>query len=298
MSPVRASSGGLLVLGSSRTESLSVTGKVQSSEWFSSTVNTQVKLDGKEITLKNGAKAEGKGSLVAIGTAGVTKTLTGDLLADAGTVTAVVSDVYTGNATAKWDRKPNEITKSAGTLSLTAASAKGDLSAEGPDSTLTATLSDSLVGNLKATDRSLIKASIGGALTGDVSAIDSDIILTAGSVIGNLYAEDDSPASITADVGNVTGSVTAVNTGAKITLTADTVTGSLATLHGGTLTASIANTFMGTTSDDSIEDLATNDLVLNLAGGATWNLTDSSTVSTLNAEGGLLALWTAGWVRR
>lgn len=34
-----------------------------------------------------------------------------DLLADAGTVTAVVSDVYTGNATAKWDRKPNEITK-------------------------------------------------------------------------------------------------------------------------------------------------------------------------------------------
>lgn len=77
-----------------------------------------------------------------------------------------------------------------------------------------------------ATDRSLIKASIGGTLTGDVSAIDSDIILTAGSVIGNLYAEDDSPASITADVGNVTGSVTAVNTGAKITLTADTVTGS------------------------------------------------------------------------
>ncbi|UQT40271.1 hypothetical protein M5E89_04665 [Acidaminococcus intestini] len=76
-----------------------------------------------------------------------------------------------------------------------------------------------------------------------------------------------------------------MNTGAKITLTADTVTGSLATLHGGTLTASIANTFMGTTSDDSIEDLVTNDLVLNLAGGATWNLTDSSTVSTLNAEG-------------
>ena len=75
-----------------------------------------MKLDGKEITLKNGAKAEGKGSLVAIGTAGVTKTLTGDLLADAGTVTAVVSDVYTGNATAKWDRKPNEITKSAGTF--------------------------------------------------------------------------------------------------------------------------------------------------------------------------------------
>ena len=290
MSPVRASSGGLLVLGSSQTESLSVTGEVQSSEWFSSTVNTQVKLDGKEITLKNGAKAEGKGSLVAIGTAGVTKTLTGDLLADAGTVTAVVSDVYTGNATAKWDRKPNEITKNAGTLSLTAASAKGDLSAEGPDSTLTATLSDSLVGNLKATDRSLIKASIGGTLTGDVSAIDSDITLTAGSVIGNLYAEDDSPASITADVGNVTGSVTAVNTGAKITLTADTVTGSLATLHGGTLTASIANTFMGTTSDDSIEDLATNDLVLNLAGGATWNLTDSSTVSTLNAEGGSVSL--------
>ena len=285
MSPVRAASGGLLVLGSSRTESLSVAGKVQSSEWFSSTVNTQVKLDGKEITLKNGAKAEGKGSLVAIGTAGVTKTLTGDLLADAGTVTAVVSDVYTGNATAKWDRKPKEITKSAGTLSLTAASAKGDLSAEGPDSTLTATLSDSLDGNLKATDSSHIKASIGGTMTGDVSAIDSDITLTAGSVIGNLYAEDDSPASITADVGNLTGTATAANTGAKITLTADTVSGHLATVKGGTLTASIANTFMGTTSDDSIEDLATNDLVLNLAGGATWKLTDSSTVSTLNAEG-------------
>ena len=285
MSPVIASNGGLLVLGSSRTESLSVAGEVQSSEWFSSTVNTQVKLDGKEITLKNGAKAEGKGSLVAIGTAGVTKTLTGDLLADAGTVTAVVSDVYTGNATAKWDRKPNEMTKSAGTLSLTAASAKGDLSAEGPDSTLTATLSDSLDGNLKATDSSHIKASIGGTLTGDVSAIDSDITLTAGSVIGNLYAEDDSPASITADVGNLTGTATAANTGAKITLTADTVTGHLATVKGGTLTASIANTFMGTTSDDSIEDLATNDLVLNLAGGATWKLTDSSTVSTLNAEG-------------
>lgn len=62
------------------------------------------------------------------------------------------------------------------------------------------------------------------------------------------------------------------------------------TLNGGTLTASIANTFMGTTSDDSIEDLATNDLVLNLAGGATWNLTDSSTVSTLNAEGGSVSL--------
>ena len=285
MSPVRAASGGLLVLGSSRTESLSVAGKVQSSEWFSSTVNTQVKLDGKEITLKNGAKAEGKGSLVAIGKAGVTKTLTGDLLADAGTVTAVVSDVYTGNATAKWDRKPKEITKSAGTLSLTAASAKGDLSAEGPDSTLTATLSDSLDGNLKATDSSHIKASIGGTMTGDVSAIDSDITLTAGSVIGNLYAEDDSPASITADVGNLTGTATAANTGAKITLTADTVSGHLATVKGGTLTASIANTFMGTTSDDSIEDLATNDLVLNLAGGATWKLTDSSTVSTLNAEG-------------
>ena len=75
--------------------------------------DTEVSLDGSAITLQNGAVATGNGAALTIGSAGVTKTLTGDLTAtDKGVVTATLSGTYTGDAVAS----------DAGTLSLRAVS--------------------------------------------------------------------------------------------------------------------------------------------------------------------------------
>lgn len=201
--PISALYGSAIALGSSRTESLT--------------------LDGSAITLQNGAVATGNGAALTIGSAGVTKTLTGDLTAtDKGVVTATLSGTYTGDAVAS----------DAGTLSLRAGAAEGNLTSTGSGSTLTATVS--------------------GAAVGDASAAES----------GNL------------------------------TLTTGSLTGDLTTSDSGTLAATVSHTFTGKTTDDA------DTMTLTLSSGATWNLTDSSTVSTLNAEGGLLASWTARWVRR
>ena len=220
--PISALYGSAIALGSSRTESLTLAGTVASVSLVDGT-DTEVSLDGSAITLQNGAVATGNGVALTIGSAGVTKTLTGDLTAtDKGVVTATLSGTYTGDAVAS----------DAGTLSLRAGAAEGNLTSTGSGSTLTATVS--------------------GAAVGDASAAES----------GNL------------------------------TLTTGSLTGDLTTSDSGTLAATVSHTFTGKTTDDA------DTMTLTLSSGATWNLTDSSTVSTLNAEGGLLASWTARWVRR
>lgn len=220
--PISALYGSAIALGSSRTESLTLAGTVASVSLVDGT-DTEVSLDGSAITLQNGAVATGNGAALTIGSAGVTKTLTGDLTAtDKGVVTATLSGTYTGDAVAS----------DAGTLSLRAGAAEGNLTSTGSGSTLTATVS--------------------GAAVGDASAAES----------GNL------------------------------TLTTGSLTGDLTTSDSGTLAATVSHTFTGKTTDDA------DTMTLTLSSGATWNLTDSSTVSTLNAEGGLLASWTARWVRR
>lgn len=205
---VMAVEGGVMTLGSSRTESLTLVGMVAS--LVEEEPDTKVSLDGSAITLENGAVATGNGAALTIGSAGVTKTLTGDLTAtDKGVVTATLSGTYTGDAVAS----------DAGTLSLRAGSSEGNLTSKGSGSTLSATVS--------------------GTAVGDASAADS----------GNL------------------------------TLTTGSLTGNLTTSDNGTLAATVSHTFTGKTTDDA------DTMTLTLNSGATWNLTDSSTVSTLNAEG-------------
>lgn len=212
--PISALYGSAIALGSSRTESLTLAGTVASVSLVDGT-DTEVSLDGSAITLQNGAVATGNGAALTIGSAGVTKTLTGDLTAtDKGVVTATLSGTYTGDAVAS----------DAGTLSLRAGAAEGNLTSTGSGSTLTATVS--------------------GAAVGDASAAES----------GNL------------------------------TLTTGSLTGDLTTSDSGTLAATVSHTFTGKTTDDA------DTMTLTLSSGATWNLTDSSTVSTLNAEGGAISL--------
>jgi outer membrane autotransporter protein len=246
---VEALWGGSLSIGSSRTESLSIAGQVTS--WsLEDGVDTEVTLDGQTITLENGALATGNGAVITIGGAGVTQTLSGDLTAtDEGVVTATLSGTYTGDAAAS----------EAGSLTLTAGSATGNLSATGTDSSLTATLT--------------------GALTGNATAEDSGTLnLTAGSVSGTLTSTG-SGSSLTADVsGTLTGDATATDSG-TLSLTTDSIIGDLSTSDSGVLTATVSSTFTGTTTDDA------DTMTLNLESGATWNLTDSSTVSILNANG-------------
>ena len=79
--------------------------------------DTEVSLDGSAITLQNGAVATGNGAALTIGSAGVTKTLTGDLTAtDKGVVTATLSGTYTGDASAT---DSGNLTLTAGSLRVT-----------------------------------------------------------------------------------------------------------------------------------------------------------------------------------
>lgn len=172
--PISALYGSAIALGSSRTESLTLAGTVASVSLVDGT-DTEVSLDGSAITLQNGAVATGNGAALTIGSAGVTKTLTGDLT---------------------------------------------------------------------ATDKGVVTATLSGTYTGDASATDS----------GNL------------------------------TLTTGSLTGDLTTSDSGTLAATVSHTFTGKTTDDA------DTMTLALSSGATWNLTDSSTVSTLNAEGATVSL--------
>lgn len=172
--PISALYGSAIALGSIRTESLTLAGTVASVSLGDGT-DTEVSLDGSAITLQNGAVATGNGAALTIGSAGVTKTLTGDLT---------------------------------------------------------------------ATDKGVVTATLSGTYTGDASATDS----------GNL------------------------------TLTTGSLTGDLTTSDSGTLAATVSHTFTGKTTDDA------DTMTLALSSGAKWNLTDSSTVNTLNAEGGAISL--------
>ena len=250
---VIAADGGVMTLGSSRTESLTIVGMVAS--LVEGDPGTKVSLDGSAITLQNGAVATGNGAALTIGSAGVTKTLTGDLTAtDKGVVTATLSGTYTGDAVAS----------DAGTLSLRAGAAEGNLTSTGSGSTLTADVSGAMTGTSTASD--------GGTLT-----------LTSGSVAGNLTSTG-SGSTLTATVsGAVVGDASAAESG-NLTLTTGSLTGDLTTSDSGTLAATVSHTFTGKTTDDA------DTMTLTLSSGATWNLTDSSTVSTLNAEGGAISL--------
>ena len=250
---VIAADGGVMTLGSSRTESLTIVGMVAS--LVEGDPGTKVSLDGSAITLQNGAVATGNGAALTIGSAGVTKTLTGDLTAtDKGVVTATLSGTYTGDAVAS----------DAGTLSLRAGAAEGNLTSTGSGSTLTADVSGAMTGTSTASD--------GGTLT-----------LTSGSVAGNLTSTG-SGSTLTATVsGAAVGDASAAESG-NLTLTTGSLTGDLTTSDSGTLAATVSHTFTGKTTDDA------DTMTLALSSGATWNLTDSSTVSTLNAEGGAISL--------
>jgi outer membrane autotransporter protein len=255
--PAAAIYGGTISLGSSETESLTIAGTIAALSSYNGTdtADTAISLDGTTIDLEGGAVATGSGASITVGGAGVTQALTGALTAaDGGVISAVLSGTYTGDAVAS----------GAGTLKLTAESAAGDLTAEGSGSTLTATLS--------------------GALAGSATASDSaTLTLTADSMTGNLAATD-SGSSLTADIaGSLTGD-SSVSGSSTLTLTAASITGALSTSDSGTLTAAVSDMFTGKTTDDA------DTMTLNLGSGAVWNLTDSSTVSTLNADGANISL--------
>jgi outer membrane autotransporter protein len=166
--------------------------------------------------------------------------------------------------------------------------------ADGVDTNVTiggAGVTQTLTSDLTAKYHGVVVATLSGAYTGDALAYggpwkqdESYIIpggtltLTAGSATGNLTSTG-TGSTLTATLsGALTGNATAEDSG-TLTLTAGSVTGDLATSESGVLTATVASLFTGMTADDA------DTMTLNLNSGATWNLTDSSTVSTLNADG-------------
>ncbi len=225
--PVAAIMGGTLTIGSADTESIHTAGAVSAFAFrslntsYTQVRNTKITLDARTMTFDGGVTSTLEGAQVIIGGAGTAETVTGDLTADGGILTATLSGAYTGNATAQRTNASIGSYSLAhpGTLTLTAGSVTGNLTSKGSGSTLTATVS--------------------GTTVGDASAADS----------GNL------------------------------TLTTGSLTGDLTTSDNGALAAAVSHTFTGKTTDDA------DTMTLTLNSGATWNLTDSSTVKTLNAEG-------------
>jgi outer membrane autotransporter protein len=140
-------------------------------------------------------------------------------------------------------------------------------------------VTQTLSGDLTATDEGVVTATLSGAYTGDaLASAAGSLTLTAGSATGDLTSTG-SGSTLTADISSLfTGDASAEDSG-TLTLTAGSVVGDLSTSDSGVLTATVSNTFTGMTTDDA------DTMTLNLNSGATWNLTGSSTVSTLNADG-------------
>ena len=236
--PISALYGSAIALGSSRTESLTLAGTVASVSLVDGT-DTEVSLDGSAITLQNGAVATGNGAALTIGSAGVTKTLTGDLTAtDKGVVTATLSGTYTGDASAT----------DSGNLTLTTGSLTGDLTTSDSGTlaatvshtftgkttddadTMTLTLSSGATWNL--TDSSTVSTL--NAEGGAISLMDGTLgeTLTAGSFAGDgatLYLDADGSTNTGNDHLYVTGSHTGT-TDLHLESTSNTWSGALGTV--------------------------------------------------------------------
>ena len=254
--PISALYGSAIALGSSRTESLTLAGTVASVSLVDGT-DTEVFLDGSAITLQNGAVATGNGAALTIGSAGVTKTLTGDLTAtDKGVVTATLSGTYTGDASAT----------DSGNLTLTAGSLTGDLTTSDSGTlaatvshtftgkttddadTMTLTLSSGATWNL--TDSSTVSTL--NAEGGAISLMDGTLgeTLTAGSFAGDgatLYLDADGTTNTGNDHLYVTGSHTGT-TDLHLSSTSNTWEGAL-----GTVLASVGNEEGSFVSDGETE---------------------------------------------
>ncbi len=254
--PISALYGSAIALGSSRTESLTLAGTVASVSLVDGT-DTEVSLDGSAITLQNGAVATGNGAALTIGSAGVTKTLTGDLTAtDKGVVTATLSGTYTGDASAT----------DSGNLTLTTGSLTGDLTTSDSGTlaatvshtftgkttddadTMTLTLSSGATWNL--TDSSTVSTL--NAEGGAISLMDGTLgeTLTAGSFAGDgatLYLDADGTTNTGNDHLYVTGSHTGT-TDLHLSSTSNTWEGAL-----GTVLASVGNEEGAFVSDGETE---------------------------------------------
>lgn len=254
--PISALYGSAIALGSSRTESLTLAGTVASVSLVDGT-DTEVSLDGSAITLQNGAVATGNGAALTIGSAGVTKTLTGDLTAtDKGVVTATLSGTYTGDASAT----------DSGNLTLTAGSLTGDLTTSDSGTlaatvshtftgkttddadTMTLTLSSGATWNL--TDSSTVSTL--NAEGGAISLMDGTLgeTLTAGSFSGDgatLYLDADGSTNTGNDHVYVMGSHTGT-TDLHLSSTSNTWEGAL-----GTVLASVGNEEGSFVSDGETE---------------------------------------------
>ena len=254
--PISALYGSAIALGSIRTESLTLAGTVASVSLGDGT-DTEVSLDGSAITLQNGAVATGNGAALTIGSAGVTKTLTGDLTAtDKGVVTATLSGTYTGDASAT----------DSGNLTLTAGSLTGDLTTSDSGTlaatvshtftgkttddadTMTLTLSSGATWNL--TDSSTVSTL--NAEGGAISLMDGTLgeTLTAGSFAGDgatLYLDADGSTNTGNDHLYVTGSHTGT-TDLHLSSTSNTWEGAL-----GTVLASVGNEEGAFVSDGETE---------------------------------------------
>lgn len=236
--PISALYGSAIALGSIRTESLTLAGTVASVSLGDGT-DTEVSLDGSAITLQNGAVATGNGAALTIGSAGVTKTLTGDLTAtDKGVVTATLSGTYTGDASAT----------DSGNLTLTTGSLTGDLTTS-DSGTLAATVSHTFTGKTTDDADTMTLAISSGAtwnLTdsstvntlnaegGAISLMDGTLgeTLTAGSFAGDgatLYLDADGSTNTGNDHLYVTGSHTGT-TALHLSSTSNTWSGALGTV--------------------------------------------------------------------
>lgn len=236
--PISALYGSAIALGSIRTESLTLAGTVASVSLGDGT-DTEVSLDGSAITLQNGAVATGNGAALTIGSAGVTKTLTGDLTAtDKGVVTATLSGTYTGDASAT----------DSGNLTLTTGSLTGDLTTS-DSGTLAATVSHTFTGKTTDDADTMTLALSSGAtwnLTdsstvntlnaegGVISLMDGTLgeTLTAGSFAGDgatLYLDADGSTNTGNDHLYVTGSHTGT-TALHLSSTSNTWSGALGTV--------------------------------------------------------------------
>ena len=254
--PISALYGSAIALGSSRTESLTLAGTVASVSLVDGT-DTEVSLDGSAITLQNGAVATGNGAALTIGSAGVTKTLTGDLTAtDKGVVTATLSGTYTGDASAT----------DSGNLTLTTGSLTGDLTTS-DSGTLAATVSHTFTGKTTDDADTMTLALSSGAtwnLTdsstvstlnaegGAISLMDGTLgeTLTAGSFAGDgatLYLDADGSTNTGNDHLYVTGSHTGT-TDLHLSSTSNTWEGAL-----GTVLASVGNEEGAFVSDGETE---------------------------------------------
>ena len=236
--PISALYGSAIALGSIRTESLTLAGTVASVSLGDGT-DTEVSLDGSAITLQNGAVATGNGAALTIGSAGVTKTLTGDLTAtDKGVVTATLSGTYTGDASAT----------DSGNLTLTTGSLTGDLTTS-DSGTLAATVSHTFTGKTTDDADTMTLALSSGAtwnLTdsstvntlnaegGAISLMDGTLgeTLTAGSFAGDgatLYLDADGSTNTGNDHVYVMGSHTGT-TALHLSSTSNTWSGALGTV--------------------------------------------------------------------